>query len=129
MSTVSSSQSVDASEALRYLPFLLLLFAASGCAALIYEIVWFQMLGLVIGSSGRSRWPCCWAPSWAACAWAAWRVPRLNIGVPWHPLRVYACIEGLIGLIGLAVLWGMPLVDQLYSVIATGGSLGIAVRA
>jgi hypothetical protein len=30
---------------------LLLLFAASGCAALIYEIVWFQLLQLVIGSS------------------------------------------------------------------------------
>src|SRR5277367_6130261 len=30
---------------------LLLLFAASGCAALIYEFVWFQLLQLVIGSS------------------------------------------------------------------------------
>ena len=27
---------------------------ASGCAALIYEIVWFQMLQLVIGSSAVS---------------------------------------------------------------------------
>ena len=33
---------------------LLLLFAASGCAALIYEIVWFQLLQLVIGSSAVS---------------------------------------------------------------------------
>src|SRR5260221_662697 len=33
------------------LPIVLVLFAGSGCAALIYEIVWFQLLQLVIGSS------------------------------------------------------------------------------
>ena len=35
----------------RHLVPWLLLFAGSGCAALIYEIVWFQLLQLVIGSS------------------------------------------------------------------------------
>src|SRR6185295_3172561 len=35
----------------RYMPVLLLLFVGSGCAALVYEIVWFQLLELVIGSS------------------------------------------------------------------------------
>jgi hypothetical protein len=49
----------------RFLPLLLLLFVGSGCAALIYEIVWFQLLELVIGSSAVS------ARSWAACASAA----------------------------------------------------------
>ena len=29
----------------------LLLFAGSGCAALIYELVWFHLLGIVIGAS------------------------------------------------------------------------------
>src|SRR5262252_2958154 len=38
----------------RVLPALLLLFIGSGCAALIYEIVWFQLLQLVIGSSAIS---------------------------------------------------------------------------
>ena len=38
----------------RFLPVLLLLFVGSGCAALIYEIVWFQLLQLVIGSSAVS---------------------------------------------------------------------------
>ena len=37
-----------------YLPLLVLLLAGSGCAALIYEFVWFQLLQLVIGSSGVS---------------------------------------------------------------------------
>ena len=36
------------------MPALLLLFVGSGCAALIYEIVWFQLLQLVIGSSAIS---------------------------------------------------------------------------
>ena len=30
------------------------MFAASGCAALIYEIVWFHLLRLVIGASALS---------------------------------------------------------------------------
>src|SRR5262245_28177287 len=38
----------------RLLPFLLVLFVGSGCSALIYEIVWFQLLQLVIGSSALS---------------------------------------------------------------------------
>ena len=38
----------------RILPALLLLFIGSGCAALIYEIVWFQLLQLVVGSSAIS---------------------------------------------------------------------------
>ena len=44
------SGSVDS----RYLPFLVLLFAGSGCSALIYEIVWFQLLQLAIGSTAVS---------------------------------------------------------------------------
>ena len=35
----------------RVLPFLLVLFVGSGLCALIYEVVWFQLLELVIGSS------------------------------------------------------------------------------
>ncbi|MFB3118853.1 MAG: hypothetical protein ACE1ZP_08795, partial [Myxococcota bacterium] len=42
----------DASR--RYTPLLLLFFVASGCAALIYEVVWFHLLRLVIGASAVS---------------------------------------------------------------------------
>ena len=43
---------MPSSSSLRpFLPLLLLLFVGSGCAALIYEIVWFQLLQLAIGSS------------------------------------------------------------------------------
>jgi spermidine synthase len=40
-----------AADPSRYLPLMLLLFAGSGCSALIYEIVWYQMLQLAIGST------------------------------------------------------------------------------
>ena len=36
------------------LPVLLVLFVGSGCAALIYEVVWLQLLQLVIGSTAVS---------------------------------------------------------------------------
>ena len=36
------------------LPFILILFTASGCSALIYEIVWYQLLQLAIGSTAIS---------------------------------------------------------------------------
>ena len=36
------------------LPILLILFIGSGLSALMYEVVWFQLLELVIGSSAIS---------------------------------------------------------------------------
>src|ERR1035441_4935745 len=50
--TVNQTAPIPASLRLRLL--LLVLFFGSGCAALIYEIVWFQLLQLVIGSSAVS---------------------------------------------------------------------------
>src|SRR5262245_46144526 len=38
----------------RFLPVLLVLFVGSGCAALIYEVVWLQLMQLVIGSTAVS---------------------------------------------------------------------------
>ena len=46
--------STQESHADQWLPVLLLLFVGSGAAALIYEIVWFQMLELYVGSSAVS---------------------------------------------------------------------------
>ena len=52
MSETQLHQDSDSSRG--YLPILLLLFVGSGCAALIYEIVWFQLLRLAIGSTAVS---------------------------------------------------------------------------
>ena len=50
--TPGPAASLEAAQ--RWLPALLLLFVGSGCAALIYEVVWFQLLQLSIGSSAVS---------------------------------------------------------------------------
>src|SRR5438034_1029108 len=90
----------------RFLPVLFLLFLGSGCAALIYEIVWFQLLQLVIGSSAISLGVLLGTFMGGMCvgslALARFISPRH------HPLRVYAVLELGIGVIGLAVLFAMP---------------------
>src|SRR5438128_10420443 len=54
MTEPTTKQSGNFPASARFLPLLLLLFVGSGCAALIYEIVWFQLLQLVVGSSAVS---------------------------------------------------------------------------
>ena len=110
----------------RTLPLLLLLLAGSGCAALIYEIVWFQLLQLVIGSSAISLGLLLAAYMGGLCLGSA-LLPRL-ISRDHHPLRVYAVIEFAIGLFGLAVLFGLPMVGRLYVATATQGLTGIVER-
>jgi spermidine synthase len=110
----------------RFLPLLLLLFAGSGCAALIYEIVWFQLLQLVIGSSAVSLGVLLGTFMGGMCL-GSLLLPRL-IAPGAHPLRVYALIELGLGALGLAVLFGMPVVDRLYSASAGSGLRAILLR-
>lgn len=95
------------------LGMLVLLFVLSGCSALIYEIVWFQLLELVIGSSAISLGILLAMFMGGMClgSLAAPGVvsPRRN------PLRAYAAIEIAIGAIGLILLYAMPLVAGLYT--------------
>src|SRR3982075_1385407 len=92
----------------RFLPALFLLFVGSGCAALIYEIVWFQLLQLVIGSSAVSLGVLLGTFMGGMCL-GSLALPRL-VSARHHPLRVYACLELGIGIIGITVLLAMPLV-------------------
>src|SRR5215208_6115074 len=101
----------------RVLPALLLLFVGSGCAALIYEIVWFQLLQLVIGSSAVSLGVLLGTFMGGMCL-GSFVLPRF-IDPRLHPLRVYAWLELGIGVMGLALLFGMPLVNGIYT--AVGG--------
>src|SRR5438046_6368870 len=97
----------------RVLPVLLLLFVGSGCAALIYEIVWFQLLELVIGSSAVSLAVLLGTFMGGMCL-GSLALPRV-ISAREHPLRVYAFLELGIGAVGLVVLVGMPLVGGVYT--------------
>jgi spermidine synthase len=110
----------------RFLPVLLLLFVGSGCAALIYEIVWFQLLQLVIGSSAISLGVLLGTFMGGMCLGSF----ALSSVVParHHPLRVYACLELGIALIGLLVLVGMPLVSGVYVSWAGSGLTGFLFR-
>jgi spermidine synthase len=107
-----------------YFPVLLLLFVGSGCAALIYEIVWFQLLQLVIGSSAVSLGVLLGTFMGGMCL-GSFVLPRF-IDARHHPLRVYAMLELGIGAAGLLLLVGMPLVNLVYAAIGGGH---IAVRS
>src|SRR5512143_474745 len=105
----------------RYLPALLTLFVGSGCAALIYEVVWYQLLELVIGSSAVSM------AVLLGTFMGGLGLPRL-VSSRRHPLRVYALLELGIGLIGLAVLVVVPLLGGVYSAWAGAGAWSVVLR-
>ena len=84
----------------RFLFLLVLLFAGSGCAALIYEVVWFQLLQLVIGSSAVSLGVLLGTYMGGMCL-GSLLLPRV-VSPRAHPLRVYAWIELGIGALRLA---------------------------
>jgi spermidine synthase len=111
----------------RYMPGLLLLFVGSGCAALIYEIVWFQLLSLIIGSSAVSMGVLLATFMGGMCA-GALLLPRF-VSAKEHPLRVYALLEVGIALFGLLALFGLPWVGGLYTAVGGPGMTGIMVRA
>src|SRR5438876_1347642 len=122
--TAEDEPAVRASR--RVLPLLLLLFLGSGCAALIYEIVWFQLLELVIGSSTISLGILLGTFMGGMCL-GSLLFPRL-ISRTHHPLKVYAFMELGIGLIGLAIFFGMPLLGGLYLAWAGSGFYGMLFR-
>src|SRR5271154_540495 len=97
----------------RFLPVLLVLFVGSGCAALIYEVVWLLLLQLVIGSTAASLGVLLATFMGGMCG-GSLLLPRL-VSARRHPLRVYALLELGIGAIGLAVLFGIPTIEHLYT--------------
>ena len=91
----------------------LLLFVGSGCAALIYEIVWFQMLELFVGASSVSMAVLLGTFMGGMCL-GSFLLPRV-VSAGRHPLRVYAMLELAIGAIGLLLIVIMPLVGRVYT--------------
>src|SRR5262245_17107252 len=110
----------------RYLPAMLLLFIGSGCAALIYEIVWFQVLQLVVGASAISL--AVLLGTFMGGMFAGSILLPRYVSPAEHPLRVYAKLEGMIGICGAMLIVLMPVVGQLYTA-ADGGTGSIVLRA
>src|SRR3954468_17260872 len=123
---VQSQNDVDSQPADRWLPVLLLLFVGSGAAALIYEIVWFQMLELYVGSSAVSVGVLLATFMGGMCLGSLF-LPRM-IPRTEHPLRVYALLELGIGVIGLVLLVVMPLVGRVYTSWGGYGVSGYLLR-
>ena len=111
----------------RWLPALLLLFVGSGCAALIYEVVWFQLLQLSVGSSAVSLGILLGIFMGGMCL-GSLLLPRL-INPRHHPLKVYAGLELGIGLFGVVVLYAVPVIGEWYTRIAGTGSANVILRA
>jgi spermidine synthase len=124
--TPSPGLSASARVPERWLFPLLLLFVGSGAAALIYEIVWFQLLQLVIGSSAVSLGILLGTFMGGMCL-GSLLLPRF-VPARHHPLRVYALIELGIGIIGILVLFLMPLIGGFYTAWGGYGLTGFLVR-
>ncbi len=110
-----------------FLPALLVLFAGSGVSALIYEIVWYQLLQLVIGSTAVSLGVLLAAFMGGLCL-GSFALPRF-VSERAHPLKVYAWIELGIGICGLAAHFGMPLIDRIYTGAVGHGFPAVVLRA
>jgi len=121
-------QLTDSGASRRFLPLLLLLFAGSGCSALIYEIVWYQLLQLVIGSTVISLGVLLATFMGGLCL-GSMALPRIRSLAGRHPLRVYALVEMGIGICGILVLFGMPLVDRVYVAAVGHGFPAMLLRA
>jgi spermidine synthase len=111
----------------RIFPLLLLLFFGSGCAALIYEIVWFHMLQLVVGSTAISLGVLLGTFMGGMCL-GSLALPRL-LSKSLHPLRVWASLEAGIGVSGVLVFLLIPLVTRFYAANALEGLPGLLLRA
>ena len=108
------------------LTILLLLSFGSGAAALIYEIVWFQLLELVIGSTAVSL-AVILATFMGGMCLGSLLFPRLALARR-KPLRVYAAIELGIGAFGILALLLIPSAGSVYTAWSGYGLRGFLLR-
>src|SRR6185369_16955111 len=106
---------------------LLLLFAASGCSALIYEILWFHLLGLVVGSSALSL-GILLATYMGGLGLGSALCPRF-VPASAHPLRAYARLEWGVGALATLVYFVVPIAGRLSLGGGSGGIWGVLARA
>ena len=106
---------------------LLVLFFASGCAALIYETVWFYLVQLVVGASSISVAVllCAFMGGMALGSWLLTRLTPKSA----HPLRVVAALEIGIAAFGIVIPIALPWIQQAYLTLAEPGSSAVTLRA
>ena len=107
--------------------WLLLLFGASGCSALIYEVAWYQFLQLAIGSTSVSLGILLATFMGGLCI-GSLVLPRWSRVASLHPLKVYAGLELGIGILGVLVTAAMPFISMVYVTGAEHGMPGMLLR-
>src|SRR5258706_8887454 len=112
------------------LPLVALLFAGSGASALIYEIVWYQLLQLAIGSTAVSLGVLLATFMGGLCigSLALPRIVKATDSFWRHPFRTYAAIELFIAVLGLIELPLIPVVGQAYLTGPQAGFAGMLLR-
>jgi spermidine synthase len=104
-----------------------LIFVGSGCAALIYEVVWLHLLRLVLGASALSVGIV--LASFMGGMFLGSLLFARYVRDQYHPLRVYALLELGIGVFGLLMPIILPAVRYIYVGLFGYGAMGIALRA
>jgi len=105
---------------------LLFLFAGSGFCALIYEVVWYQLLQLAIGSTSVSLGILLATFMGGLCIGSLWLV---NLrALQRAPMLTYAVLEGGIAVCALLVELGLPFLDRAYIAGAQHGLPGMLLR-
>jgi spermidine synthase len=100
------------------------LFAASGCAALIYQVVWFERLSLAIGASAPSLGVLL-AMYLGGLGLGSLLARRWRLGRT-HALLAFAVAQCCIGALGIVTPFAIQAVGSLY---ATAGFGGLTARA
>ncbi len=107
-------------------PLILFLFLCSGCAALIYEIIWLKLLGLVIGASAVS-FGLLLATYMGGLLLGSLFFAKL-VPERLHPIKVYAVLEGVIGIVALIIPSVLPIVRGVYTDVVGYGIGSILLR-
>jgi spermidine synthase len=92
-------------------------FGASGAGALAFEALWYTQAGLAFGNGA-------WASSLVLGAMMAGMAAGGGLAALYgdrmgHPLRVYAAIEVLVAVSGIAVVYGLPGIGRFLAPFAT----------
>lgn len=103
------------------------LFFLSGCAALIYEVVWFQLLKFTIGSSSISMAITVSTFMGGMCLGSL--LYHRVVGRHHNPLKMYAYLEFGIGIWAVFTLFVLPLAGNLYFQFAGYGPAGLVTRS
>ena len=104
-----------------------ILFALSGCAALMYEMVWFHLVQLVVGASSISV-AVLLCSFMGGMALGSWLLPRLAPANA-DPLRMIAGLEAGIAAFGVLIPLALPYVQQAYLSIVGYGFGAVLLRA